>query len=255
MTEEIKISFNEKTGNGGLTLYANPFGTGKKFYGRFERDVISMENLVSRVQQKNPGADEIIINTAISYIKREILASLKEGLAVNLLDLGELYISATGSTASDSAKDVSDISLAVKFSASQLLKEAVSNVSIGKVVISDTAPAITKIINWFTGKESSVLTAGKSVILEGKRLKLGTSASGLFLAPVDEKGDVSDNEAEWINCTDLVRQNTPKKIDFYLPDEAVPGDTFRIVIKSNYINGTTERKQSTFTYSDVVTIG
>ena len=66
MTEEIKISFNEKTGNGGLTLYANPFGTGKKFYGRFERDVISMENLVSRVQQKNPGADEIIINTALT---------------------------------------------------------------------------------------------------------------------------------------------------------------------------------------------
>ena len=255
MTEEIKISFNEKTGNGGLTLYANPFGTGKKFYGRFERDVISMENLVSRVQQKNPGADEIIINTAISYIKREILAALKQGLAVNLLDLGELYIAATGSTASDSAKDVSDISLSVKFSASQLLKESITDVSIGKVVFSDTAPAITKIFNWFTGKESSVLTAGKNVILEGKSLKLGTSASGLFLAPVDEKGDVSDNEAEWINCTDLVRQNTPKKIDFYLPDEAVPGDTFRIVIKSNYINGTTERKQSTFTYSDVVTIG
>ena len=53
--EEIKTSFNGKDGSGGLTLYATPFGTGKKFYGRFERDVLSMENLVSRVQQKNPG--------------------------------------------------------------------------------------------------------------------------------------------------------------------------------------------------------
>ena len=147
--EEIKTSFNGKDGNGGLTLYANPFGTGKKFYGRFERDVLSMENLVSRVQQKNPGADEIIINTAISYIKREILAALKEGKAVNLMDLGELYIGASGSVASDSASDVQDLSLCVKFSASQILKDSIANVTIGKVVLSDTAPAINKIFNWF----------------------------------------------------------------------------------------------------------
>lgn len=253
--EEIKTSFNGKDGNGGLTLYANPFGTGKKFYGRFERDVLSMENLVSRVQQKNPGADEIIINTGISYIKREILAALKEGKAVNLLDLGELYIGASGSVASDSASDISEMSLTVKFSASQVLKESISNVSIGKVVLSDTAPAITKIFNWFTGEESTTLTAGKNVILEGKRLKLGTDENcGLFLASADEKGEVSDDESSWIDCTTLVRQNTPKKIDFYLPDTAVSGTAYRIVIKSNYVNGSTKRKEPVYTYSDVITV-
>lgn len=250
--EEIKTSFNGKDGNGGLTLYANPFGTGKKFYGRFERDVLSMENLVSRVQQKNPGADEIIINTGISYIKREILAALKEGKAVNLLDLGELYIGASGSVASDSASDISELSLTVKFSASQV---SISNDSIGKVVLSDTAPAITKIFNWFTGEKSTTLTAGKNVILEGKRLKLGTDENcGLFLASADEKGEVSDDESSWIDCTTLVRQNTPKKIDFYLPDTAVSGTSYRIVIKSNYVNGSTKRKEPVYTYSDVVTV-
>ena len=233
--EEIKTSFTDKDGKGGLTLYANPFGTGKKFYGRFERDVLSMENLVSRVQQKNPGADEIIINTAISYIKREILAALKDGKAVNLMDLGELYIGASGSVASNSATDVSDILLTVKFTASHLLKDAISKVSISNVMVSDTAPAISKIFNWFTGKESTSLSAGKNVILEGRRLKLGSSESGLFLAATDEKGEVSDDESTWLDCTSLVRQNTPKKIDFYLPDAASAG-TYRIVIKSNYVN-------------------
>lgn len=254
--EEIKTSFNGKDGNGGLTLYANPFGTGKKFYGRFERDVLSMENLVSRVQEKNPGADEIIINTAISYIKREILAALKEGKAVNLLDLGELYIGASGSVASDSASDVQDLTLCVKFSASQILKDSIANVTIGKVVLSDTAPAINKIFNWFTGEESTTLTAGKNVILEGKRLKLGSDENcGLFLAPTtDEKGEVSDDETSWLSCTTLVRQNTPKKIDFYLPDSASPGSAYRIVIKSNYVNGTNKRKEPTYTYSEVVTV-
>lgn len=251
----IKTAFYGKDGTGGLTLYANPFGTGKKFYGRFDRDVLSMENLVSRIQEKNPGTDGIIISTGLSYIKREILTALKEGKAVNLLDLGELYIGASGSTASDSASDIADLSLTVKFSPSQVLKESVTNVSIKKVMFSDTAPAITKIFNWFTGQESTNLSAGKSVILEGKRLKLGTDeTSGLYLAPVDEKGEISDDETTWINCTSLVRQNTPKKIEFYLPDEANTGSSFRIVIVSTYVNGTINRKTPLYTYSELVNV-
>lgn len=252
--EEIKTSFNGKDGSGGLTLYANPFGTGKKFYGRFERDVLSMENVVSRVRQKNPGADEIIIHTSISYVKREILEALKEGKAVNLMDLGELYIAVTGSSASDSKADCADLSLSVRFSSSQLLRETIANVSIGKIMFSDTAPAISKIFNWFTGEESTTLTAGKNVILEGKRLKLGSEDSGVYLAPANEKGEVPDDEAAWIDCTSLVRQNSPKKIDFYLPETTSSGSRYRIVVKSNYVNGTIKRKEPVYTYSDVVTV-
>ena len=123
MAEEIKTNFDGKDGKGDLKLYANPLGKGRKFYGRFKRDVMSMENIVSRVQEKNPGTDSIILNTGMSYIKREILKVLKEGKAVNLLDLGELYIAAIGTTASDSANDLSEISLCVKFTASRLLRK------------------------------------------------------------------------------------------------------------------------------------
>ena len=88
-------------------------------------------------------------------------------------------------------------------------------------------------------------------ILEGKSLKIGSDEScGLFLAPVDEKGEVTDE----IDCSNLIRQNTPKKINFYLPSAATDGSSYRIVIKSNYVNGTTKRKQPVYTYSDVVTI-
>ena len=253
--EEIKTTFNGKDGNGSLVLYANPFDNGKKFYGRFKRDVLSMENLVSRVQQKNPGTDAIIINTGLSYIKREILVALKEGKAVNLMYLGELYIAATGSTASDSASDIADLSLAVKFSASPILRDSIANVSISNVVFSDTAPVISKIFNWFTGEETTQLTAGKNVILEGKRLKLGTENSGVYLAPVDEKGMYNDDESTWIDCTSLVRLNTPKKIDFYLPETATIGLHYVIVIKSTYTKGSSkQRSEPVYTYSDVVTI-
>ena len=70
----------------------------------------------------------------------------------------------------------------------------------------------------------------------------------------DINPEISDDEATWIDCTDLVRQNTPKKIDFYLPPAATDGSSYRIVIKSTYVNGKTRRKAPAYTYSDVVTV-
>ena len=68
------------------------------------------------------------------------------------------------------------------------------------------------------------------------------------------KGDVSDDETTWLNCTNLVRQNSPKKIDFYPPDSLTTGSVYRIVVKSNYINGTNQRKEPVYTYSEIVTV-
>lgn len=93
-----------------------------------------------------------------------------------------------------------------------------------------------------------------SVVNAGEKFPDQGEDRGLFLAPVDEKGEVSDEESNWINCTNLVRQNTPKKIDFYLPSQVTDGSSYRIVVKSNYINGSTKRKKPVYTYSDIVTV-
>lgn len=251
--EELKTSFDGKTGNGSVTLYANPFGTGKKYYGKFAKDTVSAENLVARIQEKNPGADEIIINTSISYLKREILTALKEGKAVNVLDLGIIYIAAVGSAEDDSATGMKDLELSVKFTPSQLLKDNVAKVQISNIVYSNTSPVINRITNWFTGEVSTSLTQGKNVVLEGKRLKLGEVNSGLYLAPVDSN-TVPVDESRWIDCTSLVRLNTPKKIDFYLPAEAQTGESYRIVVKSDFLKTGQSRKEPVYTYSDIVTV-
>ncbi|MCH5291648.1 MAG: DUF4469 domain-containing protein [Treponema sp.] len=84
--------------------------------------------------------------------------------------------------------------------------------------------------------------------------KAGPEDSGLYLAPAYEKGDVPDDESGWIACTSLVRQNSPRKPGFYLPDEAAEGSSYRIAVKSTYLNGAATRKEPVYTYSDVVTI-
>lgn len=252
--DEVKTSFNDKAGEGGLVLYANHLEKGKNFYALFESEHLSNENVIARVQKKNPGTDEIIIGTSESYVKREILSAISEAKSVSLLGLGTLSICVSGSVADDSASEVSELSLGVRFTPSSELKEAVSKVKISKVVFSDTAPVVSKIFDWFTGKESLELTEGKSVVLEGKRLKIGDDESGLFLAPVDADGGASDDESLWTDCTELVRQNKPSRLEFYLPASAKAGSSYKIVIKSNYLNGTSKRKKHMYTYSDVVTV-
>ena len=48
-----------------------------------------------------------------------------------------------------------------------VMREAIANVSIDNVVLSDTAPSISKLVNWFSGEESTALSFGKNVVLEG----------------------------------------------------------------------------------------
>lgn len=252
--DEVKTTFTGKAGSGGLTLYANHLKKGKEFYGRFSGEYLSNENVIARVQKKNPGTDELIISTSETYLKREILEAVAEGKAVSLLGLGTISLSAGGSCTDDSSEEISEMSLHLKFTPGQELKAAAAKVSIGNVIFSDTTPVISKITDWFTGKVTDRLTAGKNVLIEGKRLKIGDDFSGLFLAPSDEKGSTQSDESLWIDCTALIRVNKPKKIDFYLPPQAESGKNYRIVIKTNYINGKDRRKTPLYAYSGVITV-
>lgn len=249
--EEIKTSFNDKNGVGAVTLRANSLGKGKKFVAYFDRNVMSIEHLLANIKKKNPSADEIAINTSISYLKREILDTLKEGKAVNLLDLGVLYISASGSVANDSATEISALELAAKFTPSQIVKDAVSQVKIGKVTIANFDANITKIIDFFSGKESDELHIGKNVIIEGKKLKLGESNSGVYLAPISESGEMNTDSATWIDCSRLVRESTKSKINFFIPDDTAEG-RYRIVVKTSYTGSKDERKEPLYAYSEII---
>ena len=42
--------------------------------------------------------------------------------------------------------------------------------------------------------------------------------------------------------------------DGNLPDSLTTGSAYRIVVKSNYINGTNKRKEPVYTYSEIVTV-
>lgn len=254
MTEEVKTSVDGKAGVGGLVLYANHLEKGKQFFGRFEKNYVSNENVIASVQKKNPGTDELILNTSEGYIKREILEMIEAGNSVSLLGLGTLSIGASGSCNNDSAGEISELKLGIRFTPSSELKEAVSKVSIGKVVFSDSSPVINKITDKFTGLESVELTEGKSVLLEGKRLKLGDEQSAVYLAPVDEEGTVLADESLWTDCTGFVRVNQPKSVEFYLPSSVKAGGRYRIVIRSNHSSSSFRRKTYTTVYSDVVTI-
>ena len=90
MSNTTVIDYEDSDGKGTVTLVANPFGKGGKYYARFDRTTVNIDHLIARIQKKEVGTNAIMAKHFASLFKAEILEALARGEAVNVLDLGML---------------------------------------------------------------------------------------------------------------------------------------------------------------------
>lgn len=64
------------------------------------------------------------------------------------------------------------------------------------------------------GEEDFALSAGTNVVLTGTRLKVVGDDSGVFLAPVDDRGNPVADESQWLK-SGRIAHNTPGTLDFF----------------------------------------
>lgn len=60
MTETTKINYEDTEGKGNVTLYKNNFGRGNKYYARFDRENVTVDHLIARMQKKDVGVNAIV---------------------------------------------------------------------------------------------------------------------------------------------------------------------------------------------------
>ena len=108
MSNTTNIIFNDIGGNGNVTLYANPFQNGNKYYARFDCVNVDVDNLIARMQNKDIGVNPINVKHILSLLKVEMLEALQKGEAVNLFDLGKFYIAASKTTGNTPEPAVSE---------------------------------------------------------------------------------------------------------------------------------------------------
>ncbi len=252
MSKTTVIEYEDSDGMGTVTLCANPFKDGK-FYAKFDRTTVNIDNLIARIQKKEVGTNAIMAKQMASLFKAEILEAFSRGEAVNLFDLGTLYIKATGELNGKSPETARISNFQVKFTASKVTNDAVSSLGIKKIVMSNTSPIISSLTDLYSGEKTDSFTPGKSIRIEGSRLKIAGEEGGIFFAPVTEKGEPDTDETKWTKVSKVIR-NVSKTLEFFLPEELAKETPYCIAVKTNSSGSSASKKSYSITFSDVVTV-
>lgn len=238
-----------------VTLRKNQFSTDENsFIGRVTRNTVTLENLIASISEKNAGVSPYMIQHAANLLGNEMLKACQNGNAVDVLGLGTMYISVSGTVTGENPGESSIPGFKICFTPSATAQKAVDSLKVDKVVIADSSPAFDKIINTFNQNEERILIKGKGVKITGSRLKIFGEDSGIWFAPLDEDGNLSKDESLWTAVqAETISINKPKTLEFYVPDELSPAQ-YSIVLRTRYSSGEKELKNLSSAVSKAVTI-
>lgn len=222
----------------------------QNFYGKVERVTYSTQNVLDEMAAAIPLVDLGTIASVLNAYANTVLKVLSAGNAVKFGELGTFYIAGKGTVSSESGKP----DLTVKFSTSQVLKDAVGNIEIASSEYVAPSGVISSVTDVSSGKSDGKLTAGGSVLVEGSSLKVGGDGSGIYFAPIAEGTDSLSSESEWKKVDSVLVFNLPSKLLFALPQNLASGK-YKIIVRTRYAGKTGyERKYLVESVSETVEV-
>ena len=253
-TFENVSTLNDSSSILSVTLHSNPLKGDGSYCARVTCNVATFNNILSEVQKDNVGLDPYMLQFATIQMQKKILDFLQQGKAVNLFDLGTLYI-AYKCNAKNKDEAASKGSFTVRFSPTTLTTDAVSTLSIDKVTYVDNAPTIARITDVASGEDDTNVPLGSVVKINGSRLKLRGEGNGIFFAPVDVDQNINSDKSTWVSVSEsLIFRNMPSELNFIAPDTLEAGKDYRIVVLTTYYSSKdTSNKELLQAESAVVT--
>ena len=224
-----------------VTLHKNNFMKDGTYCATVSRNMATFKNILSEIAEDNKGVDPFMLQFAAILIQKKILKMLEQGKAVNVLDLGTLYIAMKCN-----ARGRSEVSgngkFYIKFTPTSLANDALATLSVDKVVYADGSPEITEISDLSSGRTDGILTTGNPAKIIGSKLKIGGEGSGLFFGPCDSDGKLMKDESTWIKAEDTsIFRNKPTELNFFVP-AALEKGKYCIVLRTAYLSDKTFRK-------------
>lgn len=246
----VNSAFKKSDNMLSVTLSNTGFVKDGEHVGRVTRNTVSTENIIAEIIENNTGLDPFTIQHAANLLQQAMLKMIRQGKAINILELGTMYIGMKGIVRGDSP-DVSDIpELVLRFTPSQLANDALANIVIDKIVFSDTAPQIDVITDLWTGTDNQCLTPGKTCRIKGDKLKLGGNNFSISFIPVDDNGEeISGGKSVALESNRLCK-NTAGMLEFFIPEELESNKKYVISIKTSYNGSADSRKIPAITKSD-----
>lgn len=228
--EEFKNSSSKVSISIQKSVFKSSATDENSFFGKVSRNTVNIDNMIMSICEQNPEFDEYEFKRFAKLLKIELVKTFSSGKSVNFLDLGLLYL-ALSNGVKGKPRDAADISpLTVKFTPSKELLNSLGNVEIDKIVYADTAPNIKSTECVYEDAKANVFVKGKVLRILGHKLKLDGEHRGLFFCPVDDSGEIVQDESQWTKC-DVIR-NLPKTLEAYVPDSLSPGRKYAFAVKT-----------------------
>lgn len=220
-----------------VTVHENALSKKNTLYAKVDRNVATLENLIATVHKNNPIVSETIVRMIATEFKIAITEKISQGQAVNIFDVGILFLTARGGVESTNPTPQDIPPLGLCFTPSEFAKDSISLVEINEANLANTNPVITEICDTFTGKTDWTLSIGKALEVRGSRLRIAgdKNKTGVYFAPALSTGEIDRDETKWKRVSRLSR-NEPKTLSFYLPEGLASGTWF-IIIRTSYVNG------------------
>lgn len=223
-----------------VTMHAVSLSDKDLSYAKVQRNTALIGNVVDNILEHNKVIDRETLLYTAGLFRNGMLNLLRTGKAVDLLELGTLYIKPAGSIAS-TEPGIEDVpKMTVLFTPSELAVDAVKDVSAGADVTAANEPVLNEVFNMKLKKASSAVSKGYSVRIKGKRLKVAgeEGATGIFFASCDSSGKYDDDSSKWISvsASELI-DNASTVLVFNVPEEMESG-SYRLIVRTAYGSGT-----------------
>lgn len=236
---KLKTEFdNSEKASVKVTVHKNHLQKTNDTYAKVVRKTASMESIIASVHEKLPMFSESFILALFMEAKKAIGKKLSEGAAVNVFDLGTMYLTAKKEERDNDEEELGNMKVGLGFTVSEYSKNLVSSIKIEEASEEVTSPFIESVTDLFTKKTDSTVSEGKSLSISGKRLKIMGSEdkSGVYFAPVTSEGKMSVDEKTWQKAKALFL-NVPGTLSLFLPEEMKKGSKWYIVIRTKYTRG------------------
>lgn len=237
---------NVLTDSVNVTMHSSSLTHGRYSFAKVQRSTAYIGNIVERVNKNAviPGGKETLLYVA-GLLRDGIVEFLHEGKAVDLLEMGILYLKPKKGmeVTAPGIEDIPKMKLA--FTPSDLALKAVENVTVGADVTKENVPTFSELYDIHSMSAGNVLTAGFTVRVSGKGLKVAGDDCGVYLAPCTENGTYQTDSSDWLLIcgTEDFIDNTASRLEFNLPSDVAKG-SYRLIVKTAYSSGSRLNKTS-----------
>lgn len=240
---------------------ANNAFNSENYVVRVPFTTVSTNGVITEIAQDYPSIDPYVIQHSLELVKQKILALLKQGRSVDVLELGTLYLKPDSTVTKDDPTITDMPAMKVAFRVNSTTRDALADVSISSFMVSDPGPVLGTIRSLKDGNTEGTLYQNYLVEIKGTNLKLPAevidtdnpdqsgNASGVFFVPVLSSGEPDTDEGNWIQVTGYFEKNTPSYLQFYIPSGVLVDTDYYLAVRTNYLSATQTRKSYLTGYS------